>query len=221
MTEISIEQRVKAVFAALAPLYFEQREPEDQREIMRLVDFGLIALADAAQAKIKPLPTRTLPVTEVLKASWPKTRNAFAREVLASLRDFLPIAYWRQNPNYATAPDTFLSGYGYVELIGPGAYVENEDVRLGILALAPHVLYPAHSHPAREVYYAMSSGSRWWREGESWRVREAGEVIYHSSERAHASQAGAEPLVAIYVWRGQVSTEAVFSSERGTPLTAI
>ena len=32
--------------------------------------------------------------------------------------------------------------------------------------------------------------------------REAGEVIHHPSNVSHAMRTGAEPLLAIYLWRG-------------------
>ena len=89
------------------------------------------------------------------------------------------------------------------------------DVALGVLILAPSILYPAHVHPAEEVYLVLDQTSRWWREGEEWRQGLPGAAIHHPPNLAHAMQAGPMPLCAIYLWRGAIEVSAAFTDRGG------
>lgn len=161
--------------------------------------------------------TGTLPVRQF----WPaclsaaeKDGHAAISSVAQSLRDLTPAFRWQQNPNYRAAPPSasFLANYGYVEICGPSGFLATPDLRLGVLLLGPHNFYPPHRHPAEEIYLPLHSG--FWQRGEdevaagSWQERAAGSVIHHPSWMPHATQAGDQPLAAIYLWRGEVATAA-------------
>lgn len=116
---------------------------------------------------------------------------------------------WRQNPNYTRRPPSpeFLDGYAYAVIAGPGGLIPAE-IALGVLVLAPGLLYPAHAHPAEEVYLVLDPMSRWWRDGEDWRQGLGGGAIHHRPALAHAMQAGSTPLCAVYLWRGALEVDA-------------
>jgi hypothetical protein len=116
---------------------------------------------------------------------------------------------WLQNPNYRKAPPhpDFLANYGYREWLGPNAGFPSADFRLGILVLGPDTLYPLHHHPADEVYLPLGPG-RWFKDGLGWQDRVAGDVIHHPPHCGHATQAGDQPLAAIYLWRGEIMKAA-------------
>lgn len=153
-------------------------------------------------------PGTTLPVARF----WPAVvagdpLGAFAAEVSAALNR---LGHgWRQNPNYRARPPhpAFLENYGYQEWLGPEAGYRADHLRLGILVLGPHTLYPRHHHPAEEIYLPLGQG-RWWREGEGWQTQPAGAVIHHPPECGHATESGAAPLAAIYLWRGAIAQAA-------------
>ena len=93
-------------------------------------------------------------------------------------------------------------------LAGPGGLVETHALALGLLLLGPGTHYPTHRHPAVEIY-VVASGEGEWRMGEGpWRRRPAGEVIRHDSMVPHATRALGDPLLAVYVWRGDLDTHA-------------
>lgn len=119
-------------------------------------------------------------------------------------------AHWRQNPNYtaATIGQHFMDGYGYIELLGPEGPAVDPDVRVGLLLLGPHRLYPRHHHPAEEVYHPLSGPAWWWRADGGWSAKAPGEAIHHPSMMPHATRAGDRPLLALYVWRGAVAEAA-------------
>ncbi|MDY0881298.1 dimethylsulfonioproprionate lyase family protein [Dongia soli] len=161
--------------------------------------------------------TETLPVQQF----WPACLAAAEKEghptvasAARALLDLTPSFRWQQNPNYRATPPSpqFLANYGYVEICGPSGFQATPDLRLGVLVLGPHNFYPPHRHPAEEIYLPLNAG--FWQRGEdevaagSWQEREAGSVIHHPSWMPHATRAGANPLAAIYLWRGEVATAA-------------
>ncbi|MDY0871082.1 dimethylsulfonioproprionate lyase family protein [Dongia rigui] len=116
---------------------------------------------------------------------------------------------WRQNPNYRAKPPSarFLDSYGYLECAGPGAPYRSPALRVGLLLLGPHTLYPTHHHPAEEIYLPLGPG-RWWKEGQGWQSRNAGDVIHHPPMCGHATESGDASLAAIYLWRGEIAKAA-------------
>jgi hypothetical protein len=121
-----------------------------------------------------------------------------------------PHLHWVQNPNYVAAPPgpDFLENYGYVVLAGPGGLVATDSLALGILLLGPKTHYPMHRHPAVEIY-VVAAGEAEWRKGQSaWRRQPAGSVIRHETMVPHAMRTLDEPLLAVYLWQGDLKTYA-------------
>ena len=143
---------------------------------------------------------------------WPRAlAHATAIDpVLGSALEALSPAFeWRQNPNYVRQPPSpeFLDGYGYAVIAGAGGLIPAE-IALGVLVLAPGLLYPAHAHPAEEVYLVLDPASRWWRDGQEWRQGLGGAAVHHPPNVAHAMQAGPTQLCAVYLWRGALEVNA-------------
>ena len=117
---------------------------------------------------------------------------------------------WVQNPNYvANPPDpAFLANYGYAVLAGPGGLVETDKLALGILLLGPNTHYPGHRHPAVEIYIVAAGRAEWRKDAEPWRIEPPEAVIRHDSMMLHATRTMAEPLLAVYIWQGDLKTYA-------------
>ena len=121
---------------------------------------------------------------------------------------------WTQNPNYRRHPPDprFLDNYGYAVLAGPPdgppPLAVDGHLALGVLLLGPGTHYPLHHHPAVEVYVVASGRAEWWRGDGPWRHEVAGAVIHHAPDVRHAMRTDAEPLLAIYLWRGDLATHA-------------
>ena len=96
----------------------------------------------------------------------------------------------------------FIDNYGWMELFGTRGHFDSDKIAAGFLILGPDIVYPDHHHVAEELYVPLTGGTE-WRKGEGgFTVRPAGEVIHHPSNVSHAMRTGAEPLVALYLWRG-------------------
>jgi len=110
---------------------------------------------------------------------------------------------WRWGQTYASADfgQHFMDNYGWVELFGTRGHFANDRIAAGFLLLGPDITYPDHHHIAEELYVPLTGGTG-WRKGEGGFVaRASGEIIHHPSNVSHAMRTGAEPLVALYVWR--------------------
>jgi hypothetical protein len=175
---------------------------------------------EGLRGKLPPVPSEV--VTQRLGLPvlrhWPEAMTRVApmdAALTGALVRLSPHLSWRQNPNYVRQPPSpeFLDGYGYAPIAGPGGLVP-ADIAMGVLLLAPEIVYPPHAHPAEEVYLVLDPASRWWRKGEDWREGIAGAAIHHPPGLAHAMQAGEVPLCAIYVWRGDLATDAQLTFSR-------
>ncbi|MBN9221661.1 MAG: dimethylsulfoniopropionate lyase [Mesorhizobium sp.] len=109
---------------------------------------------------------------------------------------------WGQTYTEADFGKAFIDNYGWLEVFGTRGHFANEDVAAGLLILGPDIVYPDHHHVAEEIYIPLTGGTE-WRMGEGgFGKREAGEIVHHASNVNHAMRTGAEPLLALYIWRG-------------------
>jgi hypothetical protein len=137
-----------------------------------------------------------------------------ARSLVPPLGALGPSLAWTQNPNYRRRPPdpAFLDNYGYAVIAGPAdgppALAVDPRLALGVLLLGPGTHYPLHEHPAVEVYYTLTAEGEWWREAGPWRREPPGTAIYHAPHVRHATRAGTSPLLAVYLWRGDLATHA-------------
>jgi len=133
--------------------------------------------------------------------------------MIHALQALGPWLVWTQNPNYRRLPPStdFLDRYGYAVIGGPAhgppALIGHAALALGVLLLAPRTCYPRHRHPATELYVPLNAGE-WWRGDGPWRVELPGAVIHHRPEVTHATRAGDTPLLAVYLWSGDLGTHA-------------
>jgi mannose-6-phosphate isomerase-like protein (cupin superfamily) len=162
---------------------------------------------------IPETPSR-LPIAHLLPAAILSAGRGPLAAIADAFASYERGAQWRQNPNYTAANigQRFLANYGYVELVGRGRPWESSELAVGFLLLGPRTHYPAHRHPAAEVYHAVS-GVAAWRSGEEPIVEHAvGSAIYHAPHIVHETRAGTEPLLALYCWTGDIGVAARLTS---------
>ncbi|MBV9432355.1 MAG: hypothetical protein JO137_11090 [Hyphomicrobiales bacterium] len=203
---------VAAVQEIVSAAFAETREPELARFRERLERLL------RSQTAVVPLAhPRRLPVCEYFVEAL-QAATGEAGEIAASLRLLEPLLSFVQNPNYRRAPPSpsFLVNYGYAVLAGPGdgapALVHNPDLAFGVLLLGPHTEYPAHRHPAAELYIPLSRAE--WAKASGplaepeFVSREPGCVIHHPPNVVHATRTRETPLAALYLWAGDLATYA-------------
>jgi len=137
-----------------------------------------------------------------------------AEPLSSALRALGPSLSWTQNPNYRRQPPspTFLESYGYAVIAGPAdgppGLVVDARLAVGVLLLGPGSLYPLHEHPAVEIYFTLTSEGEWWKGAGPWRREAPATAIYHAPHVPHATRAGSTPLLAVYLWSGDLRTHA-------------
>lgn len=105
---------------------------------------------------------------------------------------------------------------------GTGAVPQN-DMSMGVLELDPGGYYPAHAHPAPEIYYVMS-GTAEWSVGDETFLATPGMAIYHAPHMPHRMvNKGTEKLQTVWcLWapggqREVLAAEVVLLEEAPKP----
>ena len=117
---------------------------------------------------------------------------------------------WLQSASYSDSllGDGFTANYGWVQIIGPDGFFRGDDFLLGLLMLGPHRHYRDHYHPAAELYWPLTSGSLWSRDGGPFAEQPQGALIWHPPMILHATKTGETPLLAVWCWTKDVATPA-------------
>lgn len=159
-------------------------------------------------------PLQALPVSRHLSVALAAARGTAAEVLADALGTLAADAFWTQNPNYRRNPPDprFLENYGYFVVAGPAdgppAFIETPSLAVGLLLLGPGTHYPAHRHPAEELYLPLAGDGEWQKGDGPWRQEPAGAVIHHPAGVQHATRAGSTPLLAAYLWRGELAIHA-------------
>ncbi len=141
------------------------------------------------------LEPATLPVCRWLEAMGPGG-------VIGTIKAAAGQMQWRQTYGAGDFGPDFLQGYGWSEFIGLRGPLSSERIACGILLLAPGLHYPAHAHEAEEIYLPIH-GEALWQQGQGdFAPVPVGQAVHHASWVPHAMKVGAEPLAALYLWRG-------------------
>jgi mannose-6-phosphate isomerase-like protein (cupin superfamily) len=156
-----------------------------------------------------PIP-RDLPVCRHLAEALSLAKDGPAADLAEAIAALAGKLCWVQNPNYVhdSKLRAFVADYAYVKIAGPDGMVLSPDTALGLLLIGPKNHYPAHSHPAEEIYMVVAGEAEWQRGGAPWQLQPPGSVIHHEPKVIHAMRTAAQPLLALYAWRGEISTAA-------------
>jgi hypothetical protein len=143
----------------------------------------------------RPVHGARLPVCDWLEAMEPEG-------VVGAIRAARDQLQWQQTYGAADFGADFLKGYGWAEFIGLRGFRPSERIACGVLMLAPGIVYPAHAHQAEEVYLPISGVAEWQQGSGGFAPVPVGQAIHHASWVPHAMRVGAQPLAALYLWRG-------------------
>jgi quercetin dioxygenase-like cupin family protein len=145
---------------------------------------------------------------------WGCVLDGLSPDLRPAVATLAPALRWARNPNYRRRPHTrFVARYGYAVLVGPPdrqarPLVPESRLAMGLLMLGPDTVYPRHFHPAEEIYLPLS-GAAWWQRGEEpWRRVVPGTPIYHPGGLPHATRTDGAPLLALYIWCGDIGVHA-------------
>lgn len=185
----------------------------DTRAVSQSHAARLRNLAEKLPPLIAVSPER-VPIQAACEAELSSSRM---RSPLAqALSDLLPALHITRSKKYLANPPSsdFGKNYGYGVICGPEngppALIRDREISFGLMFLGPETHYPLHHHPADELYYTVT-GPSFWRTGyDGWVRNETDAVIHHPPWLPHATLSGDRPLVLLYIWEGDLDTDAAF-----------
>lgn len=144
-----------------------------------------------------------------------------------ALAALLPAIHITRSKSYLANPpaSNFGENYGYGVICGPDGgpptLISDPDIAFGLMFLGPKTHYPLHHHPADELYYTVT-GPSFWRAGDAdWTRRGIDEIIHHPPWLPHATLSAEQPLVLLYIWEGDLETDATFIPDTVTADAAL
>lgn len=151
-----------------------------------------------------------------------------AGEMQAALDDFFqtfktpekellraPPRLWRELPWRVAGGGKGPPVVAVTELLGPNGMSGCARCRAGVFFQRGDSYYPRHKHAAAEFYLPLCGTAAWLADGRApRRVAPFGELIYHKSWQAHAIRTDAEPLLALWLWTGDLDLSSYIMCER-------
>lgn len=167
---------------------------------------------------VRDVPQGRVPIQTACEAELAaEGRHSPLARALAAL---LPAVHVTRSKGYLANPPSadFGDNYGYGVICGPAsgppALISDPTIAFGTMLLGPKTHYPLHHHPADELYYTVT-GPSYWRAGYGdWARHGADEIIYHPPWLPHATLSAERPLVLLYIWEGDLDTDAAFIPDK-------
>lgn len=131
---------------------------------------------------------------------------AAAAWALAPIKRKLP---WAYHYEARSADEDLAKRIAFAELIGPDGPLMAPDIRVGFTLMAPRTFYPLHAHPAVELYWVMSGHAEWTTPNRE-QITPPGRFVLHRSNEPHAMRTFDEPLLALWVWTGDIDTPSAY-----------
>ncbi len=150
------------------------------------------------------------PVCRFLDVCISETKNNDLKQISETINSLKHFLNWRLNDNYKNIfEDNFFKNESFVEIIGPSGLLICDKIRVGLLLLGDHVLYPSHNHQALEFYTILSGSSVWQINDENFILKKPGDKIFHDEWVTHAMKTNGEPILALFSWSGMIEKEAI------------
>lgn len=121
----------------------------------------------------------------------------------------MPYCLWTPGYDEEVVGLDFKNYFSYATLVGPSALIECSYLSAGITLAAPAFFYNWHCHPAIELYVNLTNNAFWGLDKKPLVQKELGDIIVHSSMREHAMFSADAPLLAPWIWVGDVKTPAI------------
>ena len=190
--------------------YFEQWPAQTDVEAQQL-SLAISAMKEISQSQ--PVTPQVLPAVErwLMPAVDPKNNTEdYCRPLLNVLKTHYQELNWTvANKSYVGAQYT--NNSGYTQLMGKpvrnreGVIFPHDSVAAGFLLIGPNVFYPPHHHKAHEFYGVLTGRAEWQKGSTPPRFESAGARIFHESMVVHATKTHDEPMLAVWIWTGELS----------------
>lgn len=154
-------------------------------------------------------PTRQ-PATAFLGQALAAGLNGPESALAEAIRALAPDLAWTYGYPYDPGRPDLGDKIAFADILGRGGLGPAPALLVGLTLMTPHALYPPHAHPATELYLVISGTARWQAGEDAPRPNSPGALILHPSGVPHATETAAEPLLALYTWRGDLASPSTF-----------
>jgi hypothetical protein len=162
--------------------------------------------AIAAAGVLRALPAPDLPPTGARPkalADLDAALAGLAADGLGTLlRDLAPRLPWVESS--LPMPGPLVGRYSYVDIAGPDALIVTQALGFGLYLQRRDTVYPAHAHAAEEFYLVLSGTAAWQKGDGAFAEQPPGRFIHHRPDERHAVTTGPEPLLAMWLWTGDL-----------------
>ncbi|MCW3796089.1 dimethylsulfonioproprionate lyase family protein [Paenibacillus sp. LS1] len=160
-----------------------------------------------------PSPSEST-VTKYLDAALKLGDTGAESSLIAAIRPLAPFLDWTFGyPPHPLYPN-LESQVTFTQFIGPEDLGTADHLLMGLTLLAPKTYYPPHVHPANELYIPLGGTGMWTKGIEEPLAREPGSVILHPSCAIHTTESREDPVLALYIWRGDLITSSKFITDQ-------
>jgi len=101
-------------------------------------------------------------------------------------------------------PEFFAGGYASAKLADETPPASDDPIRMGLLLQRAEIAYPGHAHDAEEFYFILSGEAHWRIDTQEFTTR-PGDLIHHTPCAIHAMETADAPLLALWIWRGELA----------------
>jgi mannose-6-phosphate isomerase-like protein (cupin superfamily) len=171
---------------------------------------SLLNLLEAARlAKPQPYHVRPHAYESLVARAIESGHGGRGREILEHLSPVQASLPWIYHYEPRSAAEDLGDRIAFAELIGPDGPLSAPDCRVGFTVLAERTTYPLHNHLAVEIYLVLAGNAQWSTASSERRVP-PGDLVLHRSGESHAMRTFDEPLLALWGWRGDIDSPAVY-----------
>ena len=171
--------------------------PDDWKELLPEINY---------EQPDRPLASNQLPVLSYLQTMLRQAPEA-TKPFIQLLMQYSQTLHFNQTYTEDDIGADFLKQYGWIKFIGPDAYWDSNVLSGGLVLFGDSVAYPEHWMEAEGLYYIISGTGNWYREDIGWKLRSPNEWVLHGSNVKHALKTDGEPLLLMYLLRGNNLTQ--------------
>ncbi|MBU2979641.1 dimethylsulfonioproprionate lyase family protein [Alteromonas sp. C1M14] len=205
--------RVKAIdeFVASFVLYLQQQP--SNADIEKAIHAAERFLSDDSMVRSEEVKPALAPVTRWLTPSLNDAKlagnsHSHLAPFCQHTEAVLPHCPWTPGYDEAVVGAEFKQHFAYAVLVGDGGIVPCDYFAAGITLIGPDFFYDWHHHPAIEIYMNLTDNSLWGLNNGPLTEKRVGEIITHPSEVSHAMFCKTAPLLAPWLWAGEVNVPA-------------
>lgn len=184
----------------------------DNNDINTTIEAAQRFLTDESVVRSEVQPAKA-PVTQWLEQAFDE---AFAngnsidslRLLCEATQAVQPYCPWTPGYDEKVVGSEFKQYFAYATLVGDGGIIPCDYFSAGITLIAPDFFYDWHHHPAIEIYLNLTKNSSWGINKGPMVAKNTGDIIVHPSQVSHAMHCKDAPLLAPWLWAGDVNVPA-------------